>query len=158
MLFTRCHRLYSAHCKKNSGSRSSNFAKMPCQTLQIAQLSSLPTNSSPGNCRVNPTWELIQQTTKSSFLCWAYSCAGSRSLSQSTTCCTKAHFPGMRKEEQTFCWGEWQELHLLVAVTAHTAWSACEHLSVHREKQTPMQKVHLGKNKIQNVYAIKIPK
>lgn len=49
MLCTLCHRLYPAHYRKISGSRSSNFAKMPCQTLQIAQLSSsracsLPTN------------------------------------------------------------------------------------------------------------------
>lgn len=65
MLCILCHRLYPAHYRRNSGSRCSNFAKMPSQTLQIAQLSSsrafsLPTNSSPGNCRVNPTWELIQ--------------------------------------------------------------------------------------------------
>lgn len=36
-----------------------------------------PSLPSPRNCRVNPTWEFIQQNNKSSFLCWAYSSAGS---------------------------------------------------------------------------------
>lgn len=125
MLCTLCHMLYPAYCKRNSGSRSNNFVKKPCQTLQTAQLSSsracsLPTNSSPGNCRVNPTWEIIQQKSKSSFLCWAYPSAGSGLWAMPAQGAQRVIVLAWEKENKhSALLGEWQDLHLLVAVTAH---------------------------------------
>lgn len=82
MLCALCHRLYPAHYRRISGSRSSNFAKMLCQTLQIAQLSSsracsLPTTPVHGTAGWTQPGSSSSKKNKSSFLCWAYSSAGS---------------------------------------------------------------------------------
>lgn len=104
---------------------------------QQRQPGSLSTSSSSGSCLVNPIREPIQpkKKQKTAF------CAELIPLLNEVPewACHVLHkgfFSGTRTEvEGILCWEQWQELHLLVAVTAYAAWSACGHSSVHTETQ-----------------------
>lgn len=145
MLYSLCNRLYPAYYKMNSGSRCNYFIKLPCQTLQVAEAS-----TSRGSLAPSPP----AQVQRVAWWTPSGSPSSQKKNNQKPSFCDelipllkevpewachvlhKGFFSSTRTEvEEILCWEQWQELHLLVAVTAYAAWSACGHSSVHTETQ-----------------------